>query len=113
MNYLIIGIIVLSIAIFILGSFLLYYQAVTVNTMHKDFEKMRRDLRRELGWDSYDWSSSFRDLKRVTKSNAEKLKEIESLPIIKKAKEIKRIEELERKKNDAEKELAELTGNGG
>ncbi|HEP2147344.1 TPA: hypothetical protein VCC39_000614 [Streptococcus pyogenes] len=48
MDYLMIGIIVLSVVIFIMGFFILYYQAIIVNSMKNDFRRMRKELREEL-----------------------------------------------------------------
>ncbi|HEQ2096311.1 TPA: hypothetical protein VER64_001116 [Streptococcus pyogenes] len=108
MNYLMIGIIVLSVAIFIMGFFILYYQVMVVNSMKDDFRRMRKELREELGFDSYDWSDSFRNMRRDIKSNKELLSEINSLQIIKKAKHAKRLEELEQTKANVEKEIDKL-----
>lgn len=110
MNYLMIGIIVLSVAIFIMGFFILYYQVMVVNSMKDDFRRMRKELGKELGFDSYDWSDSFRDMRRDIKSNKELLSEINSLQIIKKAKDAKRLEELEQTKANVEKEIDKLNG---
>ncbi|HEP5389477.1 TPA: hypothetical protein VCZ98_001477 [Streptococcus pyogenes] len=108
MNYLMIGIIVLSVAIFIMGFFILYYQVMVVNSMKNDFRRMRKELREELGFDSYDWSDSFRNMRRDIKSNKELISEINSLQIIKKAKEVKQLEELERTKANVEREIDKL-----
>lgn len=113
MNYLMIGIIILSIIVLVLGFFLLYYQAIAVNTIKKDFDKMRRELEYEFGFDGYDASCNFSVMRRDLKKAVDDIKDINSLPLIKKAKEVKRIEELQRTKDNVEKEIAELTINGG
>lgn len=113
MNYLVIGIIVLSIAIFILGSFLLYYQVVTIESMKKDFRKMYRELGMDLGFDESDWSSNFSETRTIAIRNKKLIEEINELPLIIKAKEVKRLEELERTKVNAEREINKLTRNGG
>ncbi|MGV3082753.1 hypothetical protein ACEF07_11750, partial [Streptococcus dysgalactiae] len=61
----------------------------------------------------YDWSDSFRNMRRDIKSNKELISEINSLQIIKKAKEVKQLEELGRTKANVEREINKLTGNGG
>ncbi|WP_203264852.1 hypothetical protein [Streptococcus uberis] len=112
MNYLMIGIIVLSIVVLIMGFFLLYYQVVIVNSMKNDFRRIRKELMEELSFESYNWSDSFRSMRRDIKSDKEHIAEINSLQIIKKAKEVKRLEELERTKANAEREIDKLNKNG-
>ncbi|MGV3082788.1 hypothetical protein ACEF07_11960, partial [Streptococcus dysgalactiae] len=56
----------------------------------------------------YDWSDSFRNMRRDIKSNKELISEINSLQIIKKAKEVKQLEELERTKANVEREIDKL-----
>ncbi|HEK9981578.1 TPA: hypothetical protein TVE77_001766 [Streptococcus equi subsp. zooepidemicus] len=113
MSYLMIGIIILSIIVLVLGFFLLYYQAIVVSTIKKDFDKMRRELEYEFGFDEYDPSCNFSVMRRDLKKAVDDIKDINSLPLIKKAKEVKRLEDLQRTKDKAEKEIAELTRNGG
>lgn len=56
--------------------------------MKNDFRRMRKELREELGFDSYNWSDSFRNMRRDIKSNKELISEINSLQIIKKPKKL-------------------------
>ncbi|HEN9012795.1 TPA: hypothetical protein ACG6RF_002082 [Streptococcus agalactiae] len=111
MNYLMIGIVVLSIIVLVLGFLLLYYQVLVVNSMKKDFKRMYNELGRELGFDTFDWSNNFSDMRRTVNKNKKQLDEINSLPVIIKAKEVKHLEELQRTKSIAEKEIEKLTKN--
>ncbi|HFP5954068.1 TPA: hypothetical protein ACHI5I_000988 [Streptococcus pyogenes] len=59
-----------------------YLDELIVNSMKNDFRRMRKELREELGFDSYNWSDSFRNMRRDIKSNKELISEINSLDAV-------------------------------
>ena len=61
-----------------------------------------------FGWDEYDWANNFRDYAREVEKLIKFKKEIEQLEIIKKALEVKSLEELQKKKELVEREIEKI-----
>lgn len=90
----------------------LIISAMTIYIMHsqalvnRDLERKYKDLNNEFlhtfGWDRYEWAKNFRDYARKVEELIKFKKEIEQLEIIKKALELKSLEELQEKKEHIE-----------
>lgn len=90
-------------------TFYIMYSQATVN---RDLERKYYDLKQEIirvfGWEEYDWANNFRDYAREVEKLIKFKKEIEQLEIIKKALEIKSLEELQKKKEHIESVIKTL-----
>lgn len=90
-------------------TFYIMYSQVMVN---RDLERKYNDLKHEIirvfGWDEYDWANNFRDYARKVDGLIKFKKEIEQLEIIKKALEVKSLEELQKKKEQIENVIKTL-----
>lgn len=90
-------------------TFYIMYSQVMVN---RDLERKYKDLNNEFlhtfGWDRYEWAKNFRDYARKVEELIKFKKEIEQLEIIKKALELKNLEELQEKKEHIERVIKTL-----
>ena len=90
-------------------TFYIMYSQVMVN---RDLERKYYDLKQEIvrvfGWEEYDWANNFRDYARKVDGLIKFKKEIEDLEIIKKALEVKSLEELQKKKEHIENVIKTL-----
>lgn len=96
----------------------LLISAMTFYIMHaqakvnRDLERKYYDLKQEFlhvfGWDQYEWARNFRDYARKVEELIKFKKEIEQLEIIKKALEVKNLEELQKKKEQIESVIKTL-----
>lgn len=90
-------------------TFYIMYSQVMVN---RDLERKYRDLKNEFlhtfGWEEYEWANNFRDYAQKVENLIKFKKEIEQLEIIKKALELKNLEELQEKKEHIERVIKTL-----
>ena len=87
-------------------TFYIMYSQVMVN---RDLVRKHYDLQQELskvfGWDEYEWADNFRDYARKVEELIKFKKEIERLEIIKKALDVQKLEELQKRKELVEREI--------
>lgn len=90
-------------------TFYIMYSQVMVN---RDLERKYRDLKNEFlhafGWEEYEWANNFRDYAQKVEKLIKFKKEIEQLEIIKKAIEVQKLSDLNRKKIEVEREIKKL-----
>lgn len=109
MTILQISLAVVSVVVLILGILVIYLQACCIGSLREQYLDLKRELRRAFGWDENNWESEFNRYKRNANEAHEKVKELYSLELIKKALEAKRLEILEAKKAETEREIERLT----
>ena len=78
--------------------YIMYSQAMVKRDVERKYKELRLEIIRVFGWDDYDWANNFRDYAREVDKLIKFKKEIEQLEIIKKALEVKSLEELQKKK---------------
>lgn len=96
------GMIVISSLVIGMSIYILIVQAYLNKAMIDKFNEQKRELRRAFGWEEYNWAENFGDFARKVDKLIEFKKEIEQLEIIKKALELKSLEELKEKKEHIE-----------
>ena len=69
---------------------------------NKKYRDLKNEFLRAFCWDEYEWADNFRDYARKVEELIKFKKEIEQLEIIKKALELKSLEELQEKKEHIE-----------
>ena len=88
--------------------YIMYSQAMVNRDLERKYYDLKQELLRVFGWDNYDWANNFRDYAREVEKLIKFKKEIEQLEIIKKALEVKSLEELHKKKEHIENVIKTL-----
>lgn len=82
--------------------YIMYYQALVNRDLERKYKDLNNEFLHTFGWDRYEWAKNFRDYARKVEELIKFKKEIEQLEIIKKALELKSLEELQEKKEHIE-----------
>lgn len=82
--------------------YIMYSQAMVNRDLERKYYDLKQEILRVFGWEEYDWANNFRDYARKVEELIKFKKEIEQLEIIKKALELKSLEELQEKKEHIE-----------
>lgn len=88
--------------------YIMYSQAMVNRDLERKYNDLKNEIIRVFGWDEYDWANNFRDYARKVDGLIKFKKEIEQLEIIKKALEVKSLEELQKKKKQIENVIKTL-----
>ena len=88
--------------------YIMYSQAMVNRDLERKYNNLKQEIIRVFGWDEYDWANNFRDYARKVDGLIKFKKEIEQLEIIKKALEVKSLEELQKKKEQIENVIKTL-----
>jgi hypothetical protein len=88
--------------------YIMYSQAMVNRDLERKYKDLNQEISRVFGWDNYDWANNFRDYARKVEELIKFKKEIEQLEIIKKALEVKSLEELQKKKEHIESVIKTL-----
>lgn len=82
--------------------YIMYSQAMVNRDLERKYYDLKQEISRVFDWEEYDWANNFRDYARKVEGLLKFKKEIEQLEIIKKALELKSLEELQEKKEHIE-----------
>lgn len=82
--------------------YIMYSQALVNRDLERKYKDLNNEFLHTFGWDRYEWAKNFRDYARKVQELIKFKKEIEQLEIIKKALELKSLEELQEKKEHIE-----------
>lgn len=82
--------------------YIMHSQAMVNRDLERKYYDLKQEISRVFGWEEYDWANNFRDYARKVEGLLKFKKEIEQLEIIKKALELKSLEELQEKKEHIE-----------
>lgn len=88
--------------------YIIHSQAMVNRDLERKYYNLKQEILRVFGWDEYDWANNFRDYARKVEELIKFKKEIEQLEIIKKALEVKSLEELQKKKEHIENVIKTL-----
>ena len=88
--------------------YIMYSQAMVNRDLERKYYDLKQEFLRVFGWDNYDWANNFSDYARKVEELIKFKKEIEQLEIIKKALEVKSLEELQKKKEQIESVIKTL-----
>lgn len=88
--------------------YIMYSQAMVNRDLERKYYDLKQEISRVFGWEEYDWANNFRDYARKVEGLIKFKKEIEQLEIIKKALEVKSLEELQKKKEQIESVIKTL-----
>ena len=102
------GMFIACLSVLVMASFVLYMQYKVNIDLRNKYNELRRELNNCFGWDDWEWANNFRDYARKVEGLIKFKKEIEQLEIIKKALEVKSLEELQKKKEQIENVIKTL-----
>ena len=88
--------------------YIMYSQAMVNRDLERKYYNLKQEIVRVFGWEQWDWANNFRDYARKVDELIKFKKEIEQLEIIKKALELKSLEELQEKKEHIENVIKTL-----
>nr|DAM90619.1 MAG TPA: hypothetical protein [Caudoviricetes sp.] len=104
------GMLLISLLVIGMSIYILIAQALLNNEFARKFNEQKRELRRVFGWEEYDWAENFGDYARKVDKLIKFKEEIERLELIKKAIEVQKLSDLNRKKEQVEQEINKLEG---
>lgn len=99
------GMLLISLLVIGMSIYILIAQALLNNELARKFNDQKRELRRAFGWEEYDWAENFGDYARKVDKLIKFKEEIERLEVIKKAIEVQKLSDLNRKKNRLNRKL--------
>ena len=102
------GMILISSLVIGMSIYILIAQAWFNNELQKKYNELKRELRRAFGWEEYNWAENFGEFARKVDKLIEFKKEIERLEVIKKAIEVQKLSDLNRRKEQVEYEIKKL-----
>ena len=88
--------------------YIMYSQAMVNRDLERKYYDLKQEIVRVFGWEEWDWANNFRDYARKVDELIKFKREIEQLEIIKKALEVKDLEELQKKKEQIESVIKTL-----
>lgn len=88
--------------------YIMYSQAMVNRDLERKYYDLKQEIVRVFGWEEWDWANNFRGYARKVDELIKFKKEIEQLEIIKKALELKSLEELQEKKEHIENVIKTL-----
>ena len=88
--------------------YIMYSQALVNRDLVRKYHDLKNEFLHTFGWDEYEWADNFRDYARMVEELIKFKKEIEQLEVIKKALELKSLEELRKKKEHIENVIKTL-----
>ena len=88
--------------------YIMYSQAMVNRDLERKYYDLKQEIIRVFGWEEWEWANNFRDYARKVDGLIKFKKEIEQLEIIKKALEVKSLEELQKKKEQIENVIKTL-----
>lgn len=88
--------------------YIMHSQAMVNRDLERKYYDLKQEIIRVFGWEEWDWANNFRDYARKVDGLIKFKKEIEQLEIIKKALEVKSLEELQKKKEQIESVIKTL-----
>lgn len=96
------------VAVLVMAIFVLLYQREVNISLQRKYNDLKRELNNCFGWEDWTWANNFREYARKVEELIKFKEEIEQLEIIKKALELKSLEELQEKKEHIERVIKTL-----
>lgn len=102
------GMLLISLLVIGMSIYILIAQALLNNELTRKINEQKRELRRAFGWEEYDWAENFGEYARKVDKLIGFKEEIERLEVIKKAIEVQKLSDLNRRKEQVEQEIKKL-----
>ena len=88
--------------------YILNLQRMVNNDIRRKYNDLQQELSRAFGWESYDWGNNFSEYARKVEELVKFKNNLERLEIIKKALDVQKLEELQKRKDLVEREIKKL-----
>lgn len=88
--------------------YILNLQRMVNNDLRRKYNNLQQELSREFGWENYDWGKNFSEYARKVEGLIKFKDNLERLEIIKKALDVQKLEELQKRKELVEREIKKL-----
>ena len=102
------GMFVASLLISAMTFYILNLQRMVNNDLRRKYNDLQQELSRVFGWESYDWGNNFREYAQKVEGLIKFKDNLEQLEIIKKALDVQKLEELQKRKDLVEREIKKL-----
>ena len=102
------GMFIASLLISAMTFYIMYSQAMINRDLERKYKDLNQEISRVFGWDNYDWAENFGEYAREVDKLIKFKEEIERLEVIKKAIEVQKLSDLNRKKEQVEQEIKKL-----
>ena len=96
------------VSVLVMAVFVLLYQRQVNIDLRSKYNNLVRELNNSFGWEEWNWANNFREYARKVDSLENFRMDIERLEIIKKAIEVQKLSDLNRKKEQVEQEIKKL-----
>lgn len=88
--------------------YILNLQRMVNNDIRRKYNDLQQELSRTFGWENYDWGNNFSEYARKVEELVKFKDNLERLEIIKKALDVQKLEELQKRKELVEREIKKL-----
>ncbi len=88
--------------------YILNLQRMVNNDLRRKYNDLQQELSRVFGWENYDWGNNFREYAQKVEGLIKFKDNLEQLEIIKKALDVQKLEELQKRKDLVEREIKKL-----
>lgn len=96
------------VSVLVMAVFVLLYQRQVNIDLRSKYNNLVRELNNSFGWEEWNWANNFREYARKVDKLIKFKEEIERLEVIKKAIEVQKLSDLNRKKEQVEQEIKKL-----
>lgn len=93
------------VSVLVMATFVMLYQSRVNIDLRNKYNDLVRELNNSFGWEEWNWANNFREYARKVDSLDKFRMDIEQLEIIKKALEVQKLEELQKRKELVEREI--------
>ena len=88
--------------------YIMYSQAMVNRDLERKYKDLNQEILRVFGWENYDWGNNFSEYARKVEGLIKFKDNLERLEIIKKALDVQKLEELQKRKELVECEIEKL-----
>lgn len=99
------------VSVLVMATFVMLYQSRVNIDLRNKYNDLVRELNNSFGWEEWNWANNFREYARKVDSLDKFRMDIEQLEIIKKALEVQKLEELQKRKELVEREIETIKKN--
>ena len=107
-NLMFLGMFIACLLISAMTFYILNLQRMVNNDLRRKYNDLQQELSREFGWESYDWGNNFSEYACKVEELIKFKDNLERLEIIKKALDVQKLEELQKRKDLVEREIKKL-----
>lgn len=96
------------VSVLVMALFVMFYQREVNIDLRNKYEDLTRELNNSFGWEEWNWANNFREYARKVDSLENFKMNLERLEIIKKALDVQKLEELQKRKKLLEREIEKI-----